>query len=220
MSIGEEITQATLIARATVVTVQPPYWNSPTGNEWSAEYDANPNAYVTLPIPVTPVVFRIEHIFHQGASFDADTPVPQVTENSAIVVAFTGIEPELPAASELVLFLRWQSLYLSNGHTRSVWHTDLGPGIWQMYGDDAMSPTEPFQLFSLLTGGAKGDVNLVVVDGEPISQLTVAEFERLIDVELTEPGVLASFESWPWEPAYQEIAAESDLPDEESTPAP
>jgi hypothetical protein len=48
----------------------------------------------------------------------------------------------------------------------------------------------------------------------------VAEFERLIDVELTEPGVLASFESWPWEPAYQEIAAESDLPDEESTPAP
>ncbi len=81
-----------------------------------------------------------------------------------------------------------------------------------MYGDDAMSPTDTFQLFSLLTGGGKGDVNLVVVHGEPISRLTVAEFERLIDVELTEPDVWASFDSWPWEPSYEEIAAESDLP--------
>jgi len=69
-------------------------------------------------------------------------------------------------------------------------------------------------------GGAKGDANLVVLDGEPVSRLTVAEFERLIDVELAEPDVWASFESWPWEPAYQKVAAESDLPDEESTPAP
>jgi hypothetical protein len=71
----------------------------------------------------------------------------------------------------------------------------------------------------LLTGAKRG-VDLVVLDEEPVSRLTVAEFERLIDVELAESRVQASFQSWPWEPAYHEVAAQFDLPDEESTPAP
>jgi len=220
-SIGDEITNATLIARVQVQKIGAPFWNSPDGTDWSSEFASDPTSFRASPIPVTPVTVSIVRLFATGGPVDTDQGGPPKVElESQIQILFTGGSVGLSVGDDRIFFIRWTGLALSDGTEDAVWHSDTDQAMWFVSPDAVTAfPADQSQQSSLRTGAAKGDVTLVD-DGTGAVLVGLDELQRVVSSELAEPG--PNFANWPWEPAYRQAVAQANLPDglQSSSPTP
>lgn len=195
-SIGDMIDESDIVARAVVVEVGKPYWNSANGQDWSEEYRKDPSAYLVPPIPVIPVKLSIKEIFYQGGG-----TAPAVTAGALLEATF--LSTSLVEGEERIFFLRWTDLHLSSGSLK-IWYGDEGQGTWYVEGNRAR-PASLWQAYSVASA-VMTDGSLGVIDGRTYQgSLYLAAFKTILLLETAKDGVdIAGFAQWPYEPAYEE----------------
>lgn len=195
-SIGDVIVGSSAVVDGTVVGFREPIWNSPDGHNWRDEYNADPGAFVTIPLQATPVRISINDVL--SSSPDAR----KVEAGGQLDVLFVG--PGFVAGERRVWFLEWTQFFQSDGTGRDVWYGDDDQLSWVFMPDGLVQPANDAQGFSLAEGAFRGLAKEAVVRSDGKGAMPIAALEGLVRDELTSNDVdVAGFEQWPPEPAYR-----------------
>ncbi len=217
-SIGEEIDAAEVIAVATVVEIDEPRWNSHDGHNWNAEFDADPTAYQTVPMPFTTVTLRLDELLSEKASeapsvvgtelleveFRADAELDQVEASD--VDAPETVNPSevgIGVGDQRIFFLRWSQFPFPTGEMTYTWQGDTDAGLWNLL-DSYVYPQQGPHILSLRAAAMLGEATLVQFNGTPPA-LALEDLKRLIEAERRSPDVatVAGYDRWPWQSVYR-----------------
>lgn len=227
VSIGELIDRSPLIIRGTVVSVAEPRWNSEDGHDWRDEFEQNPEQYDTIPLPLTQVTLAVVDVVDR-----METPgAPAVGIGDKLTLEFLlspaldllgpGSQEQLTSqerarylapGDERIFFIEWREFPVPVGVGPKVWRGDADFGIWGIDRSGVVFPVAFEHNFSLQTALAKRDVQAVELAKGRVG-LSLGELKRIIALERRTPdrAEAASYEVWPWEPAYEASFAEDEV---------
>jgi hypothetical protein len=205
LSIGDTVTNADLIVRAKLDSVGEPVWNSNDGTDWTKQYNENPEAYITIPVPLLPITIQVEDVLL------AHKDVPAVQPGSELT--FLTLDSRLDVGEVYLLMLSRENLYGEMEKPIETWQGDAVQGAWSVSGGLA-SPVNEIQAYSLATAIMEGRVQGTVDEATYRGSLTLEEFGAVVDQETESKAVdVAGFKEWPYAPALKLAEPEADADD-------
>lgn len=219
-SIGELIDASAAVVEADVVEVEEPRWNSDDGSDWTEEFDAAPaGTYATVPIVMTAVKIEVEDVLYSDSADGAPILAPgenltvefRGDPSTAMLDSQTSVAPtvragHLSAGDERIFFLEWREFPTPQGVGPRVWRASTSWGFWGIdQNARVVFPAFPDHIYSLTTAAEKGAISNRPRRGVPVA----IQFDRLhalIAAEKNTPAqaTVASYDHWPWEPAYEQ----------------
>lgn len=190
-TIQQVYTSASALVVATVTKIDPPVWNSADGQNWDLEYEADPDAFDTVPIPLTWLTLVVEEVVLSDSAID----LASLTEVQ-ILFSFSPSREFAPGPTDPPSGYQWLAegdrrlFFLTLGRFPSpiapgveAWRGDQFYGIWGV--DDDLAVPANLDFFASVTVAS-------METSDPSGVGIPLEILRLGDPELLPETILAS----------------------------